>query len=117
MFASVRTYRFSPVYIQEINEKLQDMFIPILEQMEGFISYNWITTPDGQGVGVCVFKDEEGLRESIHLAAEFRRNNFAHIGMTTPDIIIGQVGAHGEVEPQTIPPETLKSDDHPLASH
>lgn len=112
MFASVRTYRFSPVYIQEINDKLQDI-VPLLEQMKGFVSYNWITTPDGQGVGVCVFRDEEGLRESIHLAAEFRKTHFSHIGMTTPEIIIGKVGAHGTVEPPTIPSQRENHDDHP----
>jgi hypothetical protein len=101
------------VYIQEINDKLQDMFIPILEQMEGFVSYNWITTPDGQGVGVCVFRDEEGLRESIHLAAEFRKTHFSHIGMTTPDIIIGTIGAQGYVDEAIVPPNSGKSEDHP----
>ncbi|QLY25706.1 hypothetical protein [Bdellovibrio sp. KM01] len=113
MFASVRTYRFSPAYIPEINEKLQEMFIPLLEQMEGFISYNWITTPDGQGVGVCVFRDEIGLRESIHLAAEFRKTHFSHVGMTTPEIIIGTVGAHGHVEPHPLHADSTKHEDRP----
>ncbi len=113
MFASVRTYRFSPVHIPEINEKLQEMFIPLLEQMEGFISYNWITTPDGQGVGVCVFRDEIGLRESIHLAAEFRKTHFSHVGMTTPEIIIGTVGAYGQVEPNRLQSDLKKHEDRP----
>ncbi|WP_413576612.1 hypothetical protein ACLVWU_01090 [Bdellovibrio sp. HCB290] len=113
MFASVRTYRFSPVYIQEIAEKIQDMFVPLLEQMEGFVSYDWITTPDGQGIGVCVFRDEEGLRESIHLAAEFRKAHFSHIGMTTPEITIGNVGAHGSINEQMSPTNTKRPEDRP----
>ncbi|WP_413586049.1 hypothetical protein [Bdellovibrio sp. HCB274] len=113
MYASVRTYRFSPVYIQEISEKLQDMFVPLLEQMEGFISYDWITTPDGQGIGVCVFRDEEGLRESIHLAADFRKVHFSHIGMTTPEIIVGSVGAHGVVPEQIAPTSKKNREDRP----
>ncbi|MEK2689637.1 hypothetical protein [Bdellovibrio sp. GT3] len=113
MFASVRTYRFSPVYIQEIGEKLQQMFVPLLEQMEGFVSYSWITTPDGQGVGVCVFRDEDGLRESIHLAAEFRNAHFSHIGMTTPEIILGKVGAYGSVSEQIIPSNTKNRENRP----
>ena len=93
MYSVIRKYQFDPSASQEIAQKIQDGFVPLLRQTPGFVAYYWLDTGQGQGASLGVFQDEAGADESVRIAADFVKENLASL-LGKPEITKGEVRAH-----------------------
>ena len=94
MFAVIRHYHFDPKDGAEIDRKVREGFVPLIRKAKGFIRYYWLDTGKGEGASFGVFRDKAGADESVHLAADFMRDQMSQLMTSKPDVIEGRVVAH-----------------------
>jgi hypothetical protein len=91
MYAVIRKYTFDPKSSQEIKSRIQDILLPLVKKIPGFISYCWMDTGAGIGASVGTYQNKEGAEASDRLAAEFTSTNLAHLHISKPEITEGEV--------------------------
>jgi quinol monooxygenase YgiN len=94
MFAVIRHYHFDPKHSAEIDRKVREGFVPLIRKAKGFVRYYWLDTGKGEGASFGVFRDKAGADESVHLAADFMRDQMSQLMTSKPDVIEGLVVAH-----------------------
>jgi hypothetical protein len=94
MYAMIRKYQFDQRNGEEIDRKVREVFVPLLEKAPGFVAYYWLDTGEGSGASLTVFRDKAGAEESLRIAANFVREHLAGISMGSPEITQGEVKAH-----------------------
>jgi quinol monooxygenase YgiN len=94
MFAVIRHYHFDPKNSAEIDRKVREGFVPLIRKAKGFVRYYWLDTGKGEGASFGVFRDKAGADESVHLAADFMRDQMSQLMTSKPDVIEGLVVAH-----------------------
>lgn len=94
MFAVIRHYHFDPKNSAEIDRKVREGFAPLIRKAKGFVRYYWLDTGNGEGASFGVFRDKAGADESVHLAADFMRDQMSQLMTSKPDVIEGLVVAH-----------------------
>jgi hypothetical protein len=94
MFAVIRHYHFDPKNSAEIDRKVREGFVPLIRKAKGFVRYYWLDTGNGEGASFGVFRDKAGADESVHLAADFMRDQMLQLMTSKPDVIEGLVVAH-----------------------
>ncbi|MGH9344660.1 MAG: hypothetical protein ACRD19_12985 [Terriglobia bacterium] len=94
MFAVIRHYHFDKKDSAEVARKISEGFVPLIRKAKGFVRYYWLDTGEGEGASFGVFNDKAGADESVHLAADFVHGQLAHMMVSKPEIIEGQVKAH-----------------------
>lgn len=92
MYAVIRRYKFDPNKSEEINQKIREIFVPLISKSAGFVNYYWLDTGEGEGASLSVFKDKDGADESVRSAADFVREHLASL-LGNPEIIEGEVQA------------------------
>jgi hypothetical protein len=94
MFAVIRHYQFDKKNSAEIDQLIQEQFVPIIRKAEGFVRYYWLDTENGEGASFGVFRDKDGADESVALAADFVRTHMARLLKQKPEVIEGTIKAH-----------------------
>jgi hypothetical protein len=94
MFAVIRHYHFDKKNSAEIDQLIQEQFVPIIRKAKGFVRYYWLDTGNGEGASFGVFKDKNGADESVALAADFVRTHMARLLRQKPEVIEGTIKAH-----------------------
>jgi len=94
MHLAIRRYQVDPGSVDEVMRHIDEGFIPIIKDAQGFLAY--YALDDGEGVlaTVSVFEDQAGAEESINMAADYIRQNLASLLPNPPEIIAGEVGVH-----------------------
>ena len=64
MFASVRHYK-GITDPSQLGQLVQDDFVPILKQHQGFVAYYWVDSGDNEMVSMSVFEREERTRSPL----------------------------------------------------
>lgn len=105
MYTAIRRYKFDQNNASELEKKIQDIFVPLIEKAPGFISYYWVNAGRGEGASISVFEDKAGADESTRLAAAFVKNNLAGFKFSPPEITEGEVKSHSERAPEI--PKTM----------
>jgi quinol monooxygenase YgiN len=93
MFAAIRYYRAEPPSIDEVVRRVQEDFVPIIRDMQGFVSY-FILVPserEDEIVSVSLFEDHQSAEESNQKAAEWVAKNLSELLWPTPEFAGGQV--------------------------
>jgi quinol monooxygenase YgiN len=93
MFAAIRYYRAEPPSIDEVVRRVQEDFVPLIRDMQGFVSY-FILVPserEDEIVSVSVFEDQQSAEESNRKAAEWVAQNLSELLGPTPELAGGQV--------------------------
>ena len=92
MWAAVRRYEgiTDPA---EAGRLVDEGFIPLLEQVPGFIAYYWIDAGGGVMASLSVYENQAGADESVRLAGEWVRENAATLIPNPPEITEGHVVA------------------------
>ncbi len=92
MWAAVRRYEgiTDPA---EAGRLVDESFIPLLEQVPGFIAYYWIDAGGGVMASLSVYENQAGADESVRLAGEWVRDNAATLIPNPPEITEGHVVA------------------------
>ena len=70
-----------------------ESFIPLLEEVPGFIAYYWIDAGDGVMASLSVYEDQNGADKSVELARAWVRENAAELIPNPPQITEGHVVA------------------------
>ena len=94
MFAVIRHYHFNPKDGAEIDRRIREEFVPIVKSANGFVRYYWLDTGNGEGASLSVFNDKTGADESVHLAADWVKDNLSKLLTQKPEIIEGPIKAH-----------------------
>ncbi len=92
MYAAVRRYEGvrDPA---EAGRLVKEGFVPLMQQVSGFVAYYWVDAGDGVMVSTSVFQDRAGAEESVSRAAEFVRENLASLLPNPPQVMAGEVVA------------------------
>jgi hypothetical protein len=93
-YAAVRRYAgvTDPV---EAGRRVAEGFVPIIEEIPGFVDYHWIDAGGGVMVSVSVFEDQGGAEESTRRAASWVAANLAELLPNAPEVTAGDVVATG----------------------
>ena len=94
MYAAVRRYE-GVTDPAEAGRRVQEGFLPLIQQVPGFVAYYWVAAVDGVMVSTSVFEDRAGAVESIKRAADFVRENLASLLPNPPQVMAGEVVASG----------------------
>jgi hypothetical protein len=93
MYAVVRRYE-GVTDPAEAGRRVNEEFVPLLRQVQGFVAYYWVDAGGGVMVSTGVFQDEAGAEESTDKARDFVRDRLAALLPNPPQITAGEVVAH-----------------------
>ena len=94
MYAMIRKYQYDQHNGEEIDRKIREIFVPLLEKTPGFVAYYWLDTGEGSGASLTVFQDKTGAEDSLRIAADFVREHMAGMTISSPEVTQGEVQAH-----------------------
>ncbi len=93
MHVAIRRYQMDPASFDEVNRQVNEGFIPIIKDADGFLAYYVVEAGAGEIATVGVFEDQAGAEESVRMAADFIRQNLAALLPNPPEITAGEVVA------------------------
>ena len=91
MYAAARRYE-GVTDPAEAGRLVDESFVPLLEDVPGFIAYYWLDAGDGVMASMSVFEDETGAEESVRIARDWVRENAAALLPNPPRVTEGQRG-------------------------
>src|SRR4051794_30034475 len=94
MHVAIRRYQMDPVSVDEVMRQVNEGFIPIIKDADGFLAYYALNVGAGEIATVSVFEDQAGAEESSRRAADWVRNNLAALLPDPPEVTAGEVEAH-----------------------
>jgi quinol monooxygenase YgiN len=94
MHVAVRRYQMDPASVDEVMRQVNEGFIPIIKDADGFLAYYALNAGAGEIATVSVFENQAGAEESIRMAADWIRQNLAALLPNPPEITAGEVEAH-----------------------
>ncbi|HEU4700806.1 MAG TPA: antibiotic biosynthesis monooxygenase [Gemmatimonadales bacterium] len=96
MYMVIRRYGAKRGTIDELARDVQQNFLPIASNIQGFVSYEFMSEGDDAFCTVSVFESREGAAESTRRAADYVRERFASRGVERRDVIEGELVLHRE---------------------
>lgn len=78
----------------EAGRRVNEGFVPLLRQVQGFVAYYWVDAGGGVMVSTSVFQDRVGAEESTDRAGDFVRDRLAALLPNPPQVTAGEVVAH-----------------------
>lgn len=95
MYATVRRYTANKGSIRGSVKKIQEIFIPMLKSIPGFVSYNFIEGGEEDGRDVVVTttfcQTREACDESARRASAFVREHMNDIGIKMANTTSGEL--------------------------
>jgi quinol monooxygenase YgiN len=93
MFAAIRYYQADPPSVDEVVRRVQEGFVPLIRDTQGFVSY-FILIPserEDEIVAVSVFEDRQGAEASNEKAADWVAQNLSELLRPAPEVADGEV--------------------------
>jgi quinol monooxygenase YgiN len=94
MHVAIRRYQVDAASVDKVMRQVNEGFIPIIKDADGFLAYYALNAGAGEIATVSVFEDQAGAEESIRMAADWVRQNLAALLPNPPEISAGEVRAH-----------------------
>ena len=91
MYASVRRYKLDPASVDEVKNRVEEGFIPVVTGVPGFVAYYVVSAGDGEVISINLFEDHVGAEESTRRAADWVMENLATLLPDTPEVTAGEV--------------------------
>jgi len=95
MFATIRRYSLkkalSSETIDQFKRRVEENFLPTINDVRGFHSYGILKTSDTEMVSLTVFEDRQGATEATRKAAEFVSKDPLKDQMSKPEVIEGEL--------------------------
>ncbi len=96
MYATIRRYTpkggtFTKSKIEELTPRIEQGFLPILQEVPGFHCYYVLSMGEKELVSISLFEGQSGAKESNRRAAEFVRNDPLKDQLGSPEVIEGEV--------------------------
>jgi hypothetical protein len=93
-YLATRQYQLAPGRtMEELAALVESGFLPILEQVPGFLEYFLVETSGG-AQSISVFTDPAGAEESPRRAADWVQQNLADFFAGPPTVTTGSVWLH-----------------------
>ena len=89
MYSSVRKYRSSDT--AELSRLVQESFVPLVKEVEGFGGYYVVAAADGTLVTITVAESEAAVEESVSKARDWVAENAPELVEGAPDVVNGEV--------------------------
>jgi hypothetical protein len=97
MYAAIRQYHTDPSSIDEVVRRVNEDFVPLISDMQGFVAYFALNAGQGEFGTVSVFEDqdsaEESAEESNRVAEEWVQQNLSSL-LPRPQFAAGEVVAY-----------------------
>lgn len=97
MHVTIRKYRKVEGDKNQIAERVNREFVPLVSQIAGFVDFYAFNTDDGL-ISVSVYEDAKGGDESVRAAAKWVGQTMAKEFPEKPEVISGEVFAHRHLE-------------------
>ena len=95
MYATIRRYSSKTAANRETIEgfkrRLEENFVPRLNEIRGFHSYAVLTSGDKELVSISIFEDRQGASESTRKAAEFVQKDPLKDQLSKPEVMEGEL--------------------------
>ncbi len=92
MHASIRKYSIIPGTGKEFLQRVQEGFVPIISQVQGFAAYYVLEVGENQVISISLFDTQAGAETSVQKAADWVARNLAPVLQGRPEITaVGQV--------------------------
>lgn len=91
MYASIRKFRGRPDQMAEAMHRVDEIFAPRLEEMDGFVAYEAVDCGDGIVVSLTVCRDRAAVERSLELSATFVRDDLADIEIERLEALEGEL--------------------------
>lgn len=89
MFASVRKYTVRRGSAPELARRVQDSFVPLVQQMQGFRAYYLLDGGPDVLVTISVFDSADEAFASNEKAADWVRHNVLEFTRGMPEVMVG----------------------------
>jgi hypothetical protein len=86
-YVVIRHYQDAGALIDGLAQR-EDDIQRLIRGIPGFVAYNLVRS-EGGGFSVSVFDDRKGADESVQVARDYVRENFADVGVA-PQVIEGE---------------------------
>ena len=94
MYAAIRQYHTDPASIEEVVRQVNEGFVPLISDMEGFVAYFALDAGQGEFGTVSIFEDQQSAEESNRAAEEWVEQNLSELLPTPPNFAAGEVVAY-----------------------
>ena len=97
MIATIRRYKAQKGTLEEVGQRVQAEFVPLLARQPGFVSYTAVNMGDDNVMSVSVFLDRAAAEAANRAAAEWVKENIGdRVGQ--PEVTSAEVLATDRVE-------------------
>ena len=95
MYVAIRQYGLlTNEPVDKVFQGIREGFIPIIKNAPGFLAYYTLDSGDGTLTSISVFEDRAGAEKSNKLAEDWVGRTLSSALPTSPETIVGEVGAH-----------------------
>jgi hypothetical protein len=95
MYATIRRYTpktaTTKEAIDDLKRRIEDGFLPILQEVRGFHTYGAINVDNREVVTISIFEDKAGATESTRRAAEFVQKDPMKDQLGKPEVVEGEL--------------------------
>ncbi len=91
MYVSIRRYGVDPQDVPGILTRVRDGFLPIVQEIDGFIAYQIIDSGGGLITTISTFQSPEAAKRSEEVAKQWTGENLTGLLTGIPDITRGEV--------------------------
>ncbi len=96
MYKAVRTYALLPGTREEFLQRVQEIFIPLISQLPGFIAYDTHRFGNDRVITISTFDTRAQAEESILLALRWVQENTLELMQGLPVLTMAQMSAASE---------------------
>jgi len=95
MYATIRRYvpktPNTKEAIEDLKHRIEDGFLPIVQEVRGFHSYGALNVGNKEIVTISIFEDRTGATESTRKAAEFVQKDPLKDQLGKPEVLEGEL--------------------------
>jgi hypothetical protein len=95
MYVAIRQYGLlTNEPVENVFQGVREGFIPTIRNAPGFLAYYALDSGGGTLTSISIFEDRAGAERSNKLAEDWVGRTLSSALPTSPEIIVGEVGAH-----------------------
>src|SRR5215203_844535 len=95
MYVAIRQYGLlTNEPVENVFQGIREGFIPIIRNAPGFLAYYALDSGGGTLTSISIFEHRAGAERSNRIAENWIGKNLTSTLPTSPEIIVGEVGAH-----------------------
>ncbi len=94
MYISIRRYNVKHDSVNEVIERAEKGFVPIISEAPGFLMYDLVDTGNDTLTTISTFQNQAEAENSNVLAAGWVKENLSSLITEPPTIMSGRVGIH-----------------------